>query len=598
MSFPSIFNRYAAALFCLSALQTAVLAQTTPPASPAPAGLPDPSVELRRQQERESQDRKRLETTPEVRPTPAAVKEIERLPTGESPCLTIEQINIEGDGVQGRDWTWLLDSLAGVKGDDTPFGRCLGAGSINLLLKRGQNALVAKGFITSRLLAQEQDLKTGKLTLNLVLGRIRNIRFASADPKTAQANKAVSASVSTPISPPVSLNALPAQPGDILNLRDIEQALENFKRVPTAEADIKIEPGAAPGESDLVIEWKQVKPVRFSASLDDSGSDTTGKRQASVTLSYDNPFGLNDLFYVTLNHDAGGGEGASPKGTQGATLHYSLPYGYWNLSTTASYNTYKQTVIGAYEDYLYSGKSSNMEVKLSRIVYRDAANKTTVSGRLYRRASSNFIDDTEVEVQRRVTSGVELAAAHRIFWGTATVDGQIAYKQGLKILGALAAPEEEFNEGTSQFKMLTADLSISAPFKLAEQKFRLDSSLKLQNNLTPLIPQDRFSIGSRYSVRGFDGKTSLAAEKGLFLQNTVSWTIPGVPSELYLGIDYGKLSGPATEYLVGNALVGSVLGVRGNFQGLSFDVFVGRPLRKPAELEVGNVYGFSLNYSY
>ena len=69
-------------------------------------------------------------------------------------------------------------------------------------------------------------------------------------------------------------------------------------------------------------------------------------------------------------------------------------------------------------------------------------------------------------------------------------------------------------------------------------------------------------------------------------------------SELYLGIDYGKLSGPATANLVGNSLIGTVLGVRGNFKGLSFDVFAGRPLRKPTELEVGNVYGVSLNYSF
>lgn len=39
------------------------------------------------------------------------------------------------------------------------------------------------------------------------------------------------------------------------------------------------------------------------------------------------------------------------------------------------------------------------------------------------------------------------------------------------------------------------------------------------------------------------------------------------------------------QLLVGNSLIGSVLGVRGNLFGLSFDVFVGRPLRKPAELE-------------
>ena len=578
MSISYLPSRSAAAFVFLCAIQSTSWAQT------ALTALPDPSIELRRQQDREAVERKRLETTPEVRPAPAPAKEIERLPIGESPCLTIEQIQIQGDGVTGRDWTWLLDSLAGVKGDDSPFGRCLGAGSIKLLLKRGQNALVAKGFITSRLLAQQQDLKTGQLTLNLVLGRIRNIRFA----KTADANAA-----QTPY-----VNALPAAPGDILNLRDIEQALENFKRVPTAEAAIKIEPGSAPGESDLVIEWQQAKPVRFSASLDDSGSDTTGKRQASVSLSYDNPLGLSDLFYVTLNHDAGGGTGASPKGTLGGTLHYSLPYGYWHFSSTASYNTYQQTVLGAFADYLYSGKSANVEGKIARVVYRDAANKTTVSTRLYRRSSSNYIDDTEVVVQRRAVAGAELAAAHRVFWGTATLDGQIAYRQGLKILGALAAPEEAFNEGTSQFKMVTLDASINVPFKLADQKFKLDSAFKLQNNLTSLVAQDRFTIGSRYTVRGFSGSASLAAEKGVLLQNTVSWTIPNAGSDLYLGLDYGRLAGPATDGLVGNSLLGSVLGLRGYYQGLSYDLFVGHPLRKPSQLAVGNTYGFSLHYSF
>lgn len=548
----------------------------------AQSGLPDPSVELRRQQEREQQERKRLESSPQVRPEASKAADLERLPVDETPCLRIDKILIEGG--EGRNWSWLLDSLDGIKGDDTPFNRCLGAGSINLLLKRGQNALIGKGFITSRLLAQQQDLKTGQLTLTLVLGRINTIRFADA--KGAHASAA---------------NALPAVPGDVLNLRDIEQALENFKRVPTVEADIKIEPSTNPGESDLVIDWKQAKSVRYSLSLDDSGSDTTGKRQVSATVSYDNPLGLSDLFYLTLNRDAGGGNSEtapSPKGTQGGTLHYSVPMGYWSLSTTASVNSYKQTVIGANENYLYSGKSTNAEVKLSRIVYRDAANKTTVAARLYRKSSNNYIDDTEVEVQRRVTSGLETSLSHRLFWGSATVDAQLTYKQGLKILGALAAPEEEFDEGTSQFKIITADASISVPFKLAEQLFKLDSSVKLQSNRTPLIAQDRFAIGSRYSVRGFDSKASLAAEKGVLLQNTVSWTIPKAGAELYLGIDYGRVSGPATETLVGNSLVGSVIGLRGNFQGLSYDLFVGRPIRKPVELDVGNTFGFSLNFSF
>jgi hemolysin activation/secretion protein len=272
--------------------------------------------------------------------------------------------------------------------------------------------------------------------------------------------------------------------------------------------------------------------------------------------------------------------------------------GYWNVSTTASNTSYKQTVEGAYENYLYSGKSANAEVKLSRIVYRDATNKTTLAAKLYRKGSQNFIEDTEVEVQRRITSGIELSAAHRLFWGSSTIEGQLTYKQGLKLFGALPAPEEEFDEGTSQFKIISLDASISTPFKVGDQKFKFDSSVKVQSNRTPLIAQDQFSIGSRYTVRGFDAKASLAAEKGILLQNTLNWTVPKIDADMYLGVDYGRVSGPATENLVGTSLMGAVLGLRGSYKGISFDIFVGRPLRKPSELEVGNVYGFNLNYGF
>ncbi|MBN0224363.1 ShlB/FhaC/HecB family hemolysin secretion/activation protein, partial [Pseudomonas aeruginosa] len=129
-------------------------------------------------------------------------------------------------------------------------------------------------------------------------------------------------------------NAVPAKRGDLLNLRDIEQALENFKRVPTVEADIQITPAegddARPGESDLVVLWQQRSPpVRFSVSLDDSGSKATGKLQGGATLSLDDLLMWNDLFYANFNHDVFNG---NSKGTRGYTAHYSVPYGYWTLS--------------------------------------------------------------------------------------------------------------------------------------------------------------------------------------------------------------------------------------------------------------------------
>ncbi len=41
----------------------------------------------------------------------------------------------------------------------------------------------------------------------------------------------------------------------------------------------------------------------------------------------------------------------------------------------------------------------------------------------------------------------------------------------------------------------------------------------------PLITQDRFSIGGRYTVRGFDGETTLIGERGWLLRNDLGLSL-------------------------------------------------------------------------
>ena len=98
-------------------------------------------------------------------------------------------------------------------------------------------------------------------------------------------------------------NAVPASSGDALNLRDIEQGLENFRRVPSATADIRILPGEQDATSDLLVSWKEARPVRLSLGLDDSGSKSTGRYLGSATLAVDAPFAQNDLFYANIGKD-------------------------------------------------------------------------------------------------------------------------------------------------------------------------------------------------------------------------------------------------------------------------------------------------------
>lgn len=298
------------------------------------------SREQRRVQERQIQRSAQKSQTPEVRlGTPTEEKA--KLSRDETPCFLIREITLQGTNADA--FSWVLENLAGPKNDDSPLNQCLGAKSIDTVLQRGQAAVVDRGFVTTRVLAKPQDLSSGTLTLTVIVGRIETIRFES------DANQPPPTSIST---------AVLIQAGAVLNLRDIEQSLENFKRVPSAEADIQIKPASAPDRSDLVISYLAKTPWRISASLDDSGSKYTGRYQASLTASWDNPLGLNDLFYLTQSHDAAGGDPGS-RGTQGSTLAYSMPLGYWLFGSTWSRSRYFQTVAGLNQDYVYSGTSEN-----------------------------------------------------------------------------------------------------------------------------------------------------------------------------------------------------------------------------------------------
>ncbi|PKO46682.1 MAG: hypothetical protein CVU29_05410 [Betaproteobacteria bacterium HGW-Betaproteobacteria-22] len=559
--------------------------------------------ELIRQQERLRLLRQQQEIKPDARDAGQQLESTapvatDIIPDQETPCFIISKIELIGDSA--NQFQFALNEVLNNTRDGKPvLGRCLGVIGINAVIARVQNAIIAKGYVTTRVLAAPQDLKTGTLQLTVIPGRVNTIRF------TPDSSKRVSA-----------WNALPINTGDILNLRDIEQALENFKRVPTAEADIQIAPAsvgedasqnnAMPGFSDIVIRYQQRFPVRISVGLDDSGSNSTGKYQGSTTLSGDNLLALNDLLYVNYNHDLGGGD-SGKRGTKGYSAHYSIPWDYWLLGTTTSSNDYHQTVAGASQTYLYSGTSQNAEIKLSRLIYRNSINKTSLSLRGFLRKSSNYIDDTEIEVQRRRTAGWELGFNQSWYLGQSILDYNLAYRRGTGAQDALKAPEESFNEGTSRMKMLLGDLNLNVPFSVnapwGNQPLQYSANLRGQANYTPLTPQDRFSIGSRYTVRGFDGQQTLLADHGWLIRNELTAPIAGSGQAVYWGLDYGEVGGQSSENLAGKYLAGTVVGLRGGggsrFGRLNYDVFMGKPINKPQGFQTHqSVAGFSFNYAY
>lgn len=490
----------------------------------------------------------------------------------ETPCFPIHKVVLSGEEKLPR---WLPIQHLGVEAE----GRCLGAQGINLLMSTLQNRLVDHGYITTRVLAPSQDLKSGVLTLVIVPGYVRQVRLTPDSDRYIQL-----------------YSTFPPREGELLDLRDIEQGLENLQRLPTVKAHMEILPGEQPGESDIEVSWKQEKMWRLGASLDDAGTKSTGRYQGGLTLSLDNPFSLSDLLYVSASHDLDQGGG---KGSKNYTGHYSVPFGYWMFSVTGNDYDYHQTVAGINEDYRYSGESQNLNLQLSRILHRSGTQKTSFTYDVLVRKTRNYIDDTEIDVQRRQTSAWRIGLQHRHYINQATLDAGVSYQRGTRWFGAAPAPEEYFDEATALSKILQFNAQLNMPFAIGSQNFRYNAQYQQQLSNTPLTPQDQFAIGNRWTVRGFDGERTLNASRGWYVRNDIAWSTPLPSQEFYLGADYGEVSGYGTDYLVGTHLAGGVAGLRGYAFHTGYDLFAGTPFSKPDGFKTSNLtLGFSLNWDW
>jgi hemolysin activation/secretion protein len=94
--------------------------------------------------------------------------------------------------------------------------------------------------------------------------------------------------------------AFPQAAGRILNLRDLEQGLDQLNRLRSRALTIDILPGSREGFSRVeLIATDHHLPVSLSLGADNSGQKSTGSRQMNAQLTVDNPFRLADQWMLS-----------------------------------------------------------------------------------------------------------------------------------------------------------------------------------------------------------------------------------------------------------------------------------------------------------
>ncbi len=148
--------------------------------------------------------------------------------------------------------------------------------------------------------------------------------------------------------------------------------------------------------------------------------------------------------------------------------------------------------------------------------------------------------------------------------------------------------------------MTVLDAKLSLPFEIAAQRLRYVTTFRGQFTDDTLFYIDDFTLGSRYTVRGFDGETLLAAERGYYWPPRIATADRTHRSRAVRRPSTTvRCSAPNAAFLDGTQLADAAIGLRGGvpmrFGAYAYELFAGTPLYKPPGFPGGRVtLGFSL----
>lgn len=503
----------------------------------------------------------------------------------EKSCFIINEILLIGEG-SDKFKQYLKKASKNV---NFKKGSCLGKNSINTIYSAFYNEILKAGLITTAINLPSQNLKSKTLKFEIIPGKIDTINI---NDKNSTKNRA---SIFTSF----GIN----KKGDILNLRDIEQALEVLQNASNGNVSFKLIPSNKENYSDIKITKEEKLPLNLSLSFDNLGSRATGKYQGGVNLNALNLMGFNEIWYSSYSKnifkaDKQSVENDTKRGkTDNIYYGITIPYKRFSLDFNEYRYNYDQAIPGAFGVYKYSGKSKRRNLTLNYLYHRDQISKNSIFFRLWEKENKNYIEDYELDNQRKKTAGYEIGLSSQIFIENGHVVFGATYKKGTGARGALRAPEEDYNDGTNRFGIISVDFN----FNKSSSIVPLTYDFKFHGiwNNRPLTMQERLNIGGYYTVRGFDGEMSLVGDRGYYIRNTLEYGISN-NHFMYVAFDFGKVSGKSSNYMTDNTLVGYGIGLKGYFKRkLQYDIFLGFPLNKPEFFETDkNVLNFNLTYNF
>ncbi|MEJ2895324.1 ShlB/FhaC/HecB family hemolysin secretion/activation protein [Bordetella avium] len=391
--------------------------------------------------------------------------------------------------------------------------------------------LYEQGYVTSNIALDNPAVVDGRLKLRVNWGRIKGWRI-NGKPLEGWRESAMVGW------------AMPNWRNAILNIRDMDQAIENlnngFKQV-----TVTVAPAEDYGYSYLDLTVVRNDWLRFSLGRDNSGQDSSGlgRDKYNLSVSAGDLLGINDT--LTMLTSQRHYSDAANYGEKSYDMAWRVPLGYTRFDVQAGFSNYKSLLKGPGYSYPSTGNSRKLSVRLTRTLYRDATSQFSVYGVLKTQQNKNYLANTLLAVNSKHYSDGTLGIQWSKQQGRYALFADLSWNRGLGINNGQYAAFNQY-EAIGNVSRVNGTASWQANFAPADRIISVQSQFGFQQSRQMLLNSYQLTLGDEYTVRGFNRSTLQSGDKGMYLTNTVSmpFTQPwwgGVRLAPFLGLDGGLL---------------------------------------------------------
>ena len=470
----------------------------------------------------------------------------------------------------------------------------LSSDDIKNLLTDLTNKLISKGYTTSVVnFDRNNDLTTGTLNLEIVAGRIEDIRINSGNGLDKYKE----------------FFMFSKNKGKILNIRDIDTATDNFNSINANNMTMEVLPGRKENYSRIEVKNRLKNKYTVGILANNYGdSKQNGIWRRGINLNIDSPLGIGDNFYFTYMTVPKKAPNRSWKKTveqlqpgeilpigptgydplKGDTLPYKRRLDMFNFGYTMKFRTYTLKLNSSksiQESSFYSSNtvydmysnSHTLSADLEKILFRNQKSKVSLDLGIKRKHNQSYLEKSVLSDRKLAVGTLSLNATTSLFGGI--FGSSFGYERGLKIFHAERDSGKIDTTPKAQFHKYSMNFSYYKPIT---NKFVYRANVYGSYSNDVLYGSERQTIGGVGSVGGYHTRESIQGDKAIEVSNEIAYNIPvkkfAVVSP-YVNYGYGaaKYNRDKSKYRTGY-VTGMTAGIRFDTKMFDFDFGYAKPM--------------------